>query len=99
MERADDTVLVLLQASPEVIRDRMRSDPHDRTVVKDEDVGKVLERFEYHFNHSLLRYKFSLDTSTSSPDQTLEEFVAKYLPHLTQRDQLRIQTRQSIDRA
>ena len=89
-------MLVLLKATPEVIRERMRTAPHSRTVLRDEDVEHVLERFEYHYGHSLLRYKFTLDTSDATPDETLREFIESYVPHMSERDQLRIQTRRNL---
>ncbi len=96
LEQASDTVLVLLKASPEVIRERMRAAPHERATLKDEDVEHVLERFEYHYGHSHLRYKFALDTSEATPDETLAAFIESYTPHLSERDQLRIQTRRAL---
>ena len=42
MEKAPDTVLVLLKASPEVIRRRMKGSPHTHQVVPEADVETVL---------------------------------------------------------
>ena len=96
LEAAPDTVLVLLKASPEVIRERMKTATHARAVLRDEDVEHILERFEYHYGHSHLRYKFTLDTSSATPDETLQEFIENYIPHMSERDQLRIQTRLNL---
>lgn len=41
MEMAPDTVLVLLKASPEVIRQRKAKNPHPREILKDTDVETV----------------------------------------------------------
>ena len=96
IEAAPDTVLVLMKATPEAIRERMRTAPHARTVLRDEDVEHVLERMEFHYGHSLLRYKFTLDTTDATPDETLEEFIENYVPHMSERDELRIQTRLNL---
>ena len=96
LEKAPDTVLVFLKSDPEVIRERMRTDPHDRTVLEDKDIEHVLDRFQYHYDHSHLRYKFTLDTSKSTVDETLQEFIENYTPHLSERDQLRILTRKTL---
>ena len=45
IEKAPDTVLVLLKATPEVIRERIKTSPHTRPVLKDKDVDEVLDQF------------------------------------------------------
>ena len=96
MEKGPDTVLVLVKASAQVIRERMRTNPHARTVLKEEDVDPVLEEFEVHQRHSLLRNKFTLDTSEATVAETVGEFVQKIEPHLSVADRLRIQTRLAL---
>ena len=96
MELAPDTVLVLVKASPEVIKDRMRTSPHDRTVLKEEDVEEALELFEYHFRHSLLRNRITLDTSSSTVEETMREFTDQIGPYLTDSDRLRMQAHRSL---
>ncbi len=96
MTRAPDTVLVLLKASPEVIFRRMKEAPHDRQVVREEDVEEVLGRFDEEFKASLIRHKITLDTSTATVEETLDEFVTKIEPLLTEADRLRILVHQSL---
>jgi GTPase SAR1 family protein len=96
IEMAADTVLVLLTASADVIAERMRSAPHARTVLKEKDIDFVLERFDYHFKHSLLRYKFTLDTSNATVEETLQEFIEAIEPNLSQADRMRIQTHRTL---
>ncbi|MCL0099501.1 hypothetical protein M1O55_01365 [Dehalococcoidia bacterium] len=91
IERAPDTVLILVKSKPEVIKERMRKYPHTRTVLREEDVDETVDLFEEHYNHSLLRYRFVLDTSEATVDQTREEFVEKIAPLLSDSDRLRIQ--------
>jgi len=91
-----DTVLVLVKASPDVIRNRMKKSPHKYPLIKDQDVETVLSQFEYHFKQSRvgsLGRKIVLDTSELSASEALKEFVVKIEPHLTDEDRLRILTR------
>ena len=44
MKYQPDTVLVLLKANTDVIKERMKSNPHKHQVIKDEDVELLLER-------------------------------------------------------
>ena len=93
LEFAPETVLVLVKASPEVVRRRMREGPHQRQVIEDEDVELVLQRFEEAFKGSTIPQKITLDTSDSTPEKTLAEFIEKAEPYLTARDLARISER------
>jgi len=90
MEKAPDTVLVLVKASPEVIRQRMSQDPQPKPFPKEQDIELVLNRFEEEFNESGIRRSFVLDTTDASAEQTLNEFVRQIEPHLAPADQLRM---------
>lgn len=90
-EQAPDTVIIHVKASADVIRQRMKDNPHERTVVKGEDIDHILERFQYHFSHSLLRYRFELDTTEATVEETLKEFVTKIGPLMSDKDRLRMQ--------
>lgn len=85
---APDTVLVLLRARPEVIRRRMAAEPRPLRPLRAADVETVLERFERQFAETLIRRRFTLDTSETSPAETLAEFVRQVEPHLTLNDRL-----------
>ena len=85
-----DTVLVLVKASPEVIRRRMRSDPHPGQIVKDGDVEEVLGLFQDAFNRSALRHKIVIDTGASSVEESVAEFVRQVEPTFNNRDRLRV---------
>ena len=90
MMQAPDTVLVLLRASVDVIRRRMRLDPHAGSILKSDDVPMVLRRFAEEYADSLIERRFALDTSDSSPERTLEDFLRQMRPHFTGIDHLRI---------
>ena len=93
IEQGPDTVIVHVKASADVIRKRMRESPHERGVIEEKDIEHILERFQYHYGHSLLRYRFELDTTTATVEETMCEFVEKIEPFLSDRDRLRMQAR------
>ena len=103
MKNAPDTILVLLTAPPEVIRERMRRDPMPRDqkgrrpgVLREEDVDHVLQRFREEFAASLIRRKFAIDNSDLSPEETLSEFTWKAQKYLSHEDRMRIAARQVL---
>ena len=91
-----ETALVLVKASPEVIRQRVRDDPRPRCVLKDEDIELVLERLEEQYNLSILRRKFTIDTTEASVEDSLREFVAGIEPNLTLADRLALLTHEKL---
>lgn len=90
LDVAPDVVLVLLKASPAVIRRRMREHPHPHPVVREQDVEYVLQRFEDEVAASLVQKRIVLDTSSATVEETLAEFVAANEPFLTNADLLRM---------
>ena len=93
MEQAHETVLINVTAPADIIRRRMTENPHERGVLKEQHVESTLERFDHHFSHSLLRNKMTLDTSETTVEETMRQFVEMIEPHLSDSDRLRIQTR------
>jgi len=71
---ADDHILILLKAAPEVIRRRMKDNPHPNQLIKNEDVEYILDRFEEEYDKSLLPYKFTIDTSVANLEQCMDQF-------------------------
>lgn len=94
MEHAPDTILVLVKASPEVIRRRMRDLEHPPSLFKEEDTELVLGRFQEEFDNSLIRQRFAIDTTTATADESLEEFAQKVDHYLTPEDRQRISDHQ-----
>ena len=90
IEFAPETVLVLIKASPEVIRRRMKKNPHTRQVIEDRDVELVLRRFQEAHEGSSIAQKITLDNSDSTPEETLAEFVTHVEPYLNDRDRARM---------
>ena len=93
MAAAPDTVLVLTKASPEVIRGPMAAYPERISVLQEKDVELVLQRFDEFYAGSLIRRRFTLDTSTASEEETLAEFVRNMEKHFSPIDRLRMVTR------
>ena len=96
MERAPDTVLVTMTASPEVIRQRMTAPDAHETVLQSEDVESVIKRFEELSGRSFIRKRVALDTTESAPESIFAEFLKKFEPHFSQVDRMRLLTRQAM---
>ena len=90
MKYQPDTVLVLLKANPDVIKERMKSNAHKHQVIKDEDVELLLERFEEAHTNALMRRKFVIDNSDQTIEETFSEFVEKFEHHMNEADRRRI---------
>ena len=86
MRLAPDAALVLLRADAEVIRRRLREAPHEYQVIDEKDVEVVLARFDEEYEGSLLSNKFVLDTSNTTPAETLQQFMEQYEPYWTDAD-------------
>ena len=86
-----------MKASPEAIRKRFheRKSPfphrHGETPFRVEDTER-LDRFE-EYENSLLTYRFDLDTTDASVEETLSEFVRKIKPYITTEDRVRMLSR------
>lgn len=96
MRFATDVVLLHVKASPEVIARRRREKPHDGEVVKESDVPRILRLFDEACVRSTLRNKITLDTSSTSVAQTVDEFASKVERFLTDTDRLRILTHRAL---
>ena len=70
-----------------------------RGILEEKDVEYVLQRFEEEFGATLIRKKITLDTSETTPEQTMEEFVAKYMPLMSERDRTRLLAFQAVQGA
>ncbi len=97
---APDMVLVLVRASPDVIRERMRQEQRPRCPLKDpQDVEFVLDRFQEVYTNSILDAKITIDTTNTSASETLQEFVRQVEPHLRSVDRQRILSHQTLQQA
>lgn len=86
---APDVIEILVRATPEVIRRRMREAPHRNQTIKEADVEYVLEQFEKQHAESLIRNKMEIDTSETSVDDCVAQFVEFYEPLMTDADRVR----------
>jgi len=90
MHKAPDTILVHVKADADVIRKRMKENPHKFSLLQDKDIETVLAGFAHHYEVSFLRHKFDIDTSSSSIGESICEFVGKLTPHLQSEDRQKI---------
>ena len=88
VEMPTDTLLVHLTARAEVIRQRMKDAPHLHTLIQEGDIPMLLAQFRQKYHESWIREKIEIDTSDLSPEQLLQTFLDKSLPHLNSRDLL-----------
>ncbi len=96
MKEAPDTVLILLKASAEVIAQRLRENPQPLGVLQEKDIEYVLQRFDEEYQASLIRRKFSLDTTTATVEETLSEFAEQIELYLSDADRLRMLAHQAL---
>ena len=74
----------------------MKTTPHTRTGLKEEDIQSVIDEFDEEFRSSFIRNKLTIDTSESTVEESLQEFVSNIGPFLSDRDRLRIQANQIL---
>lgn len=90
-ELPEDTILVLLIASPGIIRKRMVEKPHEYQVIKKEDIPILLKAFEEEFQASTIHAKVKIDTSELEPRKVLKVFLKEaQQKHLKSLDLIRI---------
>ena len=56
----------------------------------------VIDEFDEEFRSSFIRNKLTIDTSESTVEESLQEFVSNIGPFLSDRDRLRIQANQIL---
>ena len=75
MQIAPETVLVHVAATAEEIERRMAAAARDDAVLKPGDAERVLRRYAGQFDASLIRRKIEIDTTGSTPEQSLDELA------------------------
>lgn len=98
MEHMPYLVQVLVKASPEIIASRLKENPHKHGLLKEGDemvteIKHVLERFDEVAAKSLIRTKITLDTSASTVEETVAEFVEKMVRYMSTDELRRIAAR------
>lgn len=92
-----ETVLVHVIADSEVIRRRMKDDPHENHVIREADIDAVKNRFAELVAKSLIGKKITLDNSGALSD-TVAEFERKIEPYLSETDRSRMLAHQLFAR-
>jgi len=82
-------VIVHITADTDVIKQRMKDDPHENVIFQADDVDKVKKRFAELVDWSLLGNKISIDNSGALVD-TMAHFVARMEPLFPDTDRSRI---------
>lgn len=85
--RLPDLVLIHVTASDEAIAERMKADPHEYQIIKSADVATLKTRFAAEVDKSLFTHKgllIEIDTTESTPQQSLDELLLKSEPLITQ---------------
>lgn len=72
---APEIVLVLMKTESKTISSRFRGTPKPWNILAEPDIEHVLHRFQEEFDDSLIINKFSLDTTSTPPDDVLEKFL------------------------
>ena len=85
----EDAILLLLEASPEVIAKRMAEHPHKYNIIAQEDIPELLSAFAGEFEASSVQHKMRLDTSEMTPDETFQAFLAGVVGYLSPDDDVR----------
>ncbi len=93
MKLGPDTVIVLVEASADLIRERMRAQPRARGILQEKDLDLVLDRFREEYDNSLIYRRFTLNTTDATPEESLQAFLKQLWPHLSQADRLRMLSR------
>jgi hypothetical protein len=78
---APDTVLALVEAAPETIRERMARQPRARCPLREEDVETVIRRFAEEYGNSLIRNRVRVDTTGATPAESAQALVQALEPH------------------
>ena len=94
MEKSEEITLVHVTADSDVIKQRMKDDPHENMVISEGDIERVKSRFAELVDWSTIKNKIVVDNS-GSIDDTMADFVAKIQPFLTENDRSRMKERSS----
>ena len=82
----NDVILVHLHATSDVIRSRMKADPHPHQLVPSDDVDEILDRYVEEVRLSWIKRKFAIDTSKLTPESLLQAFLDRSVGYLTAAD-------------
>ncbi len=94
MRLMPDAILVLLKASPDVIRKRFHEVEHPTSLFQEKDIEHVLDRFQEEFDNSRIHQRFSINTSESTVEESLAEFIDKVDPYIIAADRERMEKKQ-----
>lgn len=85
--RLPDVVLIHVTASDDTIAQRMEQDPHEYQIIRPDDISDLRKRFDAEVEQSLFTHKgllIEIDTTDSTPAESLDELLLKSEPMITQ---------------
>ena len=103
-ELMPDMILVLMKASAETIRNRVKEakspfpSRHQHTYFDVKDTEIVLESFDEQFEKSLITNKFILDTTTDTVDESLQRFKQQIKPFIFSKDRIRLLNKDILEK-
>ena len=98
LEFAPDTLLVLVKASADTIASRMTENPHYNSALREQDIQRVLDEFQAEHERSAIRNKLTIDTGSTTAEETLAAFVNGMEPYLNDTDLERIRAHKAEQR-
>ena len=84
--RLPDVVLIHVTASDDVIRDRLKQNPHEYQIIREADLPEIRKRFEEEVEKSLFTHKgrkIVIDTTEKTAPESLDELLALSEPLIT----------------
>jgi hypothetical protein len=81
-----DVVMFHVTASDEEIATRMKDDPHEYPIVREQDIADVKKRFDEEIGKSLFTHQrrtVVLDTTGKTPEQSFDELLLLSEPLVT----------------
>ena len=103
-ELMPDMIFVLMKASAETIRNRVKEGKspfpsrHQHTYFDVKDTEIVLERFDEQFEKSLITNKFILDTTADTVDESLQQFKQQIKPFIFSKDRIRLLNKDILEK-
>ena len=103
-ELMPDMIFVLMKASAETIRNRVKEakspfpSRHQHTYFDVKDTEIVLDSFDEQFEKSLITNKFILDTTTDTVDESLQQFKQQIKPFIFSKDRIRLLNKNILEK-
>ena len=84
--RLPDIVMFNVTASEDAIKERIRTNPHEYQIIREQDISELQKRFDEEIEQSLFNSKgrlINIDTTGKTPGESLDEILLKSEPLIT----------------